>query len=74
MGETGAPMAQSETIAAARKEFATLSARALQVTAGHDGYYHVNCPMLKKDWVQTTDKISNPYAGKSMLTCGVIKK
>lgn len=30
--------------------------------------------MVKKDWVQTSEKISNPYAGKEMLTCGSIKK
>ncbi len=74
MGETGAPLAQSESIADARKEFATLSAQALKLSEGQEGYYHVNCPMLKKDWVQTSTTIANPYAGSSMLTCGVIKK
>ena len=29
--------------------------------------------MLKKDWVQTSDKIANPYGGAGMITCGEIK-
>ena len=28
------------------------------------------CPMVKKQWLQKGDKVSNPYYGKSMLTCG----
>lgn len=73
MGEDGAPLARSETIAAARKEFETMSERALKLAAGQAGYYHVNCPMLKKDWVQTSKEVSNPYGGKEMLTCGAVK-
>jgi len=30
--------------------------------------------MLKKDWVQTSEKIGNPYYGKEMAGCGEIKK
>ena len=32
------------------------------------------CPMAKKSWLQKGDKISNPYYGSSMLTCGEFKK
>ncbi len=74
LGEEGASLAKSDSIASARKEFTTLSERAIKLAAGQEGYYVVNCPMLKKDWVQTSDKIANPYAGSSMLTCGVIRK
>ncbi|MBA3386032.1 MAG: hypothetical protein M3505_07460 [Verrucomicrobiota bacterium] len=74
LNEEGAPIASSEKIAAARTEFAKLSDHAIKLAAGQNGYYIVNCPMLKKDWVQTSTQISNPYAGKEMLTCGVIKK
>ena len=74
LGEEGAPLAKSDSIVSARKEFTTLSERAIKLAAGQEGYYVVNCPMLKKDWVQTSDKIANPYAGSSMLTCGVIRK
>jgi hypothetical protein len=30
--------------------------------------------MLKKEWVQTSTTISNPYGGKEMVSCGEIKK
>ena len=73
MGEEGKPLAQTNALQLARREFETLSARAIKLTGGQPGYYVVNCPMLKKDWVQTSTKISNPYAGISMLTCGSVK-
>lgn len=74
LGEAGSTLAKSEKIDAARAEFTKLSERALQLSRGQDGFYVVNCPMLKKDWLQSSTKISNPYAGKSMPECGVIKK
>lgn len=73
-GEDGAGLARTESLIMARKEFAKLSERAITMAKGQPGYYVVNCPMVKKDWVQTSEKISNPYAGKEMLTCGVVKK
>ena len=74
LGETGADLAKSNSLKDARAAFEKLSEKAKQLTAGQAGYYVANCPMLKKDWVQTSDKIANPYAGKEMLTCGAIKK
>ena len=73
MGEDGAKLAKGETIADGRKEFETMSEKALKLTEGQAGYYRVNCPMLKKDWVQTSKEVSNPYGGKEMLTCGAVK-
>jgi hypothetical protein len=32
------------------------------------------CPMARKSWLQKEATISNPYYGKSMLTCGEFKK
>lgn len=74
LGEEGSGVAKSDKLAAARTEFEKLSNRAIGLSAGQSGYYVVNCPMVKKDWVQTSKEISNPYAGKSMSTCGVVKK
>ncbi|MDQ6622402.1 MAG: hypothetical protein M3Y86_02805 [Verrucomicrobiota bacterium] len=73
MKEDGAPVASADSLIMARKGFATMSERALSLTKGRAGYFHVYCPMAKKDWVQTSSKISNPYEGKEMVTCGVIK-
>ncbi len=74
LGEIGASLAKSEKIDVARAEFTKLSDDAIRRGRGQNGYYVANCPMLKKDWLQSSTKISNPYAGKSMPDCGVIKK
>ena len=74
LGETGADLGKSASLKDARTAFEKLSDKAKQLTAGQSGYYVVNCPMLKKDWVQTTTTIANPYGGKDMATCGSVKK
>ena len=74
LGEQGTALSKSEKIDGARADFVKLSERAIQLGRGQSGYYVANCPMLKKDWLQTSAKISNPYAGSSMPTCGVIRK
>ncbi len=74
LGDEGKPIVESKDLATARVKFATLSERAVKLAKGQDGFYVVRCPMLKKEWVQNATTISNPYAGKSMPTCGVIKK
>ena len=73
LGETGAAVAKSDSLKEARSSFEALSLRAEKLAAGQPGYYVVHCPMVKKNWVQTSTKISNPYMGKAMLTCGEIK-
>ena len=74
MGDEGTALTKADSLIIGRREFEKMSARAIELTKGQSGYYRVNCPMLKKDWVQTSEKISNPYAGREMLTCGVVKK
>ena len=74
LGEEGAALTKSSSLKEARSAFEKLSDKAKQLAAGQSGYYVVNCPMLKKDWVQTSEKIANPYYGKEMATCGEIKK
>ena len=34
--------------------------------------YQVYCPMVKKNWLQATDEVANPYA-PSMLRCATVK-
>ena len=74
LGEDGAAIANTATLKDARAAFEKLSSRAASLVAGQNGYYVVHCPMLKKDWVQTSTAIANPYGGKEMATCGEIKK
>ena len=69
-------LAMADSLAAARDAFKLLSKRAIHYAEGKEGYYVAHCPMVPKDegnWVQITKSVSNPYFGKSMLTCGSIK-
>ena len=75
--EAAKNLSAAESIEAAREAFKALSKQAVSVTEGQPGYYHAHCPMVPKqegDWVQTSKKISNPYFGKSMATCGSIEQ
>lgn len=72
--DDGVALAKSSSLKEARVAFEKLSEKAKKLAAGQAGYYVVNCPMLKKDWVQTSEKIGNPYYGKEMATCGEIRK
>ena len=74
LGEDGTDFGKVNSLADARAAFEKLSAKAKGLITGQSGFYVVHCPMLKKDWVQTSDKIENPYGGKDMVTCGEIKK
>jgi Cu(I)/Ag(I) efflux system membrane fusion protein len=74
LGDEGVAAAKSTSLKEARAAFEKLSDRAKQLAAGQSGFYVVHCPMLNKDWVQTSEKIANPYYGKEMATCGEIKK
>lgn len=74
LGEEGAELAKSSSLKEARAAFERLSDKAKQLAAGQSGFYVVHCPMLNKDWVQTSEKIANPYYGREMATCGEIKK
>lgn len=69
-------IATADSLKSARESFKALSKRAIHYAEGKEGYYVANCPMVEGgegDWVQTSNKISNPYFGKSMLTCGSVK-
>ncbi len=69
-------LAAAKSLADAREAFKGVSKRAVHYAEGKEGYYVANCPMVQGgegDWVQTSKKISNPYFGKAMLTCGSIK-
>lgn len=74
LGPDGAELTKSDSLADARAAFEKLSAHAKHLTMGQPGYYVVHCPMVKKDWVQTSTKVANPYGGKAMASCGQIQK
>lgn len=69
-------IAEADSISEARKAFKVLSARAVELARDQSGYFIAHCTMFPggADWVQTSDRIDNPYWGKSMPHCGTIEK
>ena len=74
LGDSGNDIAKANSLNDARAGFEKLSAHAKTITTGQNGYHVAHCPMLNKDWVQTSTTISNPYGGKEMIGCGEIQK
>ena len=74
LGDSGNDIAKANSLKDARAAFEKLSARAKTIAVGQSGYHVAHCPMLNKDWVQTSTTISNPYGGKEMIGCGEIQK
>ena len=70
----GSDLENAKDLKGAREAFATISQTAEKMAAGVPGYHVFYCPMAKKDWVQQTTAVANPYMGRDMLTCGVEKK
>ncbi len=78
-----ARMAAATDMPAARTAFKGLSDRMIalagQTEAIHGrGWVRVHCPMAfdnaGADWIQSGDKISNPYFGAEMPECGEVKE
>jgi hypothetical protein len=74
LGTEGADLSKSSSLKEARGAFEKLSAEARQLAIGQTGYRVYHCPMLKKDWVQISTTVANPYGGKDMIGCGEIQK
>ena len=70
-------LAKTKNLASAREAFKPLSKSLIQYLADHNitsAYVEVYCPMAKASWLQTGDKINNPYLDASMRGCGEIQK
>ena len=74
LGESGNDIAKASSLNDARAGFEKLSAYAKTAAVGQSGYHVAHCPMLNKDWVQTSTTISNPYGRKEMIGCGEIQR
>jgi hypothetical protein len=74
LGEQGSDIANAGSLKDARAAFEKLSVGAKTLVAGQSGYHVLHCPMLNKDWVQTSTTVANPYGGKEMVGCGEIQK
>jgi hypothetical protein len=74
LGSEGTDVANASSLKDARTGFEKLSSQAKTLAAGQSGYHVLHCPMLKKDWVQTSTAVANPYGGKDMRGCGEVQK
>jgi hypothetical protein len=77
LGPPAEKLGAAKSLEAARAAFGDLSDAIIKLAGGKSpgGDVHVAyCPMVKKSWLQKGETISNPYYGKSMLTCGEIKR
>lgn len=79
IGTTAAQANDSQDLTAFREAFGQLSPAVIALTkvipptaAAAPSLYAVHCPMVKKDWLQASRQINNPY-DRSMPTCGTIK-
>lgn len=77
VAEQAEALAQAKDLQTARTAYKVLSqslikyVKSQKLPAG--SYYEAYCPMAKASWLQTDKTILNPYMGKGMIHCGVIK-
>ena len=80
--EAAKKLAAARSLADAREAFKTLSRKAAHLNAVHvatggNGYYVYVCPHIPDDagkWVQISKEVANPYHGRAMPNCGVLKE
>lgn len=79
VAEAAGQLATSRDIAGARTSFSAVSREIVSLVASdtslQDGRSLLSCPMVEGygEWVQRSGTTSNPYWGRSMLTCGSSK-
>jgi Cu(I)/Ag(I) efflux system membrane fusion protein len=70
-------LARAGDLATVRKAFKPLSTSLIKYLSDNKvpkgTYYEVYCPMADASWLQASKDVKNPYMGKAMPTCGVIK-
>lgn len=75
LGEHATEIAKSNSLESAREHFKALSQEAIKLGQGQKDWNVVTCPMVKDgEWLQKGETVANPYMGKKMSGCGMIKK
>ena len=72
--DSGTDLAKTKSLDQARAAFGKLSNQAVTLVSGQTGFHVFHCDMAKKDWVQTSTTVGNPYLGKEMAGCGQMKE
>jgi hypothetical protein len=73
LAQNATDLSKSDKIELAREHFKVISTEAIKLVDAKSGLYIMTCPMANADWIQTKKEVENPYYGKSMLNCGMIK-
>jgi Cu(I)/Ag(I) efflux system membrane fusion protein len=77
VAEQAETVAKAKDIAAAREAFKPLSKSLIKYLADNKvpkgTYYEVYCPMARASWLQANKDVNNPYMGKEMAGCGIVK-
>ena len=69
-------LAKASDLASARAAFKPLSASLIRTLAAlHEkgAYVQVYCPMKRASWLQKGRTVNNPYLGKEMPSCGIVR-
>lgn len=78
VAERAEKLAGAKDIKSARAAFKPLSESLIGYLADNKikatGFKEVYCPMAEGSWLQKAQAVQNPYMGKSMLTCGDVKR
>lgn len=74
LAKAASEVASADSLKSARAAFKDASKQLVGLVDGHSAIYVMTCPMAKADWVQTEQTVANPYMGKAMPKCGMIKK
>lgn len=69
-------LAKASDLASARAAFEPLSVALIRTLSNHHekgAYVQVYCPMKRASWLQKGRTVNNPYLGKEMSSCGIIR-
>ena len=68
-------IATATSLPSVRDAFRDWSKHVIELTRDVQGFYVVRSPLEDRDeWLQTSDKVENPYMGKSMRDRGEVEK
>lgn len=77
IAEQAEALAQAKNLETARTAYKSLSESLINFVKSQNlpagTYFEVYCPMAKASWLQNGKTILNPYLGKAMAHCGIIK-
>lgn len=70
LAQHASELAKSDSLESAREHLKMMSGDAAALAKGSSQYHVMDCPMAGAKWVQSGDKVMNPYMGKAMQQCG----